>query len=63
MAIDVETAAGQPKRARGDNGEYEQHSLPDQIAADKYASEQSAAVAPHRAIRFARMIPPGATDS
>lgn len=37
------------------------HSLADQIAADKYLKSQNetAAVQPHRGLRFSKMIPPG----
>jgi hypothetical protein len=37
----AENAAG-PARARGDSTEFQQHSLPDQIAADKYLASKSA---------------------
>jgi len=36
-----ENAAG-PKRAQGDSGSLEQHSLQDQIAADKYLASKEA---------------------
>ena len=32
-----------PRRAQGDTGSMEQHSIPDQIAADRYAKSQQAA--------------------
>lgn len=54
----AENAAG-PKRARGDQGEVEQHSLADQIAADRYLAGKSVAAKPHRAVRFAKLVPPG----
>jgi hypothetical protein len=54
----AENAAG-PKRARGDQGEVEQHSLPDQIAADRYLGSKSVSARPHRAVRFAKLVPPG----
>lgn len=34
-----ENASG-PKRAKGDAGEFEQHSLPDQIEADRYLASK-----------------------
>lgn len=37
----AENAAG-PARARGDSTEVQQHSLPDQIAADKYLASKNA---------------------
>jgi len=36
-----ENASG-PKRAQGDSGSIEQHSLQDQIAADKYLASKNA---------------------
>lgn len=54
----AENAAG-PKRAKGDNGEMEQHSLQDQIAADRYLRNREAAKAGPRALRVSRIVPPG----
>ena len=53
-----ENASG-PKRARGDAGEMEQHSLKDQIAADKYLAGKDAAKGPKAGIRMLKIIPPG----
>ena len=40
------------KRASGDSGSAEQHSIPDQIAADRYAKSQQAA---RRGLGFRRV--------
>ena len=54
-----ENAAG-PKRARGDSGEMEQHSLKDQIEADKYLAGKDAVSAnPAKAFVRVKIIPPG----
>jgi hypothetical protein len=54
-----ENASG-PSKASGDQGSFEQHSIPDQIAADRYLASKRAANKPHRGMRFTRIIPPGA---
>lgn len=54
----AENAQG-PKRAKGDSGEVEQHSLTDQIAADRYLASK-VVIRPHRAIRFAKIVSGGA---
>jgi len=64
MANDLEqnikdNAAG-PKRAQGDAGSVEQHSLKDQVEADRYLSSKQAAADPAKAVRFTRLVPPGA---
>lgn len=55
----AENAAG-PKRAQGDAGSVDQHSLKDQIDADRYLASKQAAARPARAIRLTRLVPPGA---
>jgi len=64
MANDLEqtikdNAAG-PKRAQGDAGSIEQHSLKDQVEADRYLASKQVAANPAKAVRFTRLIPPGA---
>ena len=64
MANDLEqtikdNAAG-PKRAQGDAGSVEQHSLKDQVEADRYLSSKQVAADPAKAVRFTRLVPPGA---
>ena len=53
-----ENASG-PKRARGDSGEMEQHSLTDQIAADKYLAEKNARENPAKGFTRVKIVPPG----
>jgi hypothetical protein len=54
-----ENAAG-PKKAAGDSGSVEQHSLKDQIEADRYTRSSDAVAKGHRGLRFSKMVPPGA---
>ena len=54
-----DNAAG-PKRAKGDSAEMEQHSLPDQIAADRYLASKKATASKGLCIRFKKLTPPGA---
>lgn len=49
-----------PKRAKGDQGEMEAHSLKDQVEAAKFLSSDTVAEKPHRALKYARIKPPGA---
>lgn len=63
MADDLEqnirdNAAG-PKRAKGDSAEMEQHSLPDQIAADRYLEGKKATRAKGLGIATKKLVPPG----
>lgn len=55
----IEENATGPKRVSGDAGSVEQHSLADQIEADKYIASKNAASNPSRGLRFTKMIPPG----
>ena len=48
-----------PKRAKGDAGEMEQHSLKDQIAADRHLGAKDAANSKTRGLRFNKLVPPG----
>lgn len=55
----AENAKG-PKRASGDTGSMEQHSIADQIAADRYvASKAAARRTGSLGIRHVKLIPPG----
>ena len=56
-----ENAEG-PKRARGDSGEVEQHSLKDQIEADRYLNSKQAAKAKGLGLRMSKLVPPGASE-
>lgn len=49
-----------PRRARGDSCEMEQHSLADQIAADRYLESKKAARARGLGLRRTKLVPPGA---
>ncbi len=55
-----ENAAG-PKRAAGDSGSVEQHSLTEQIAADRYLASKEAAKSKGLGIRVTKLVPPGAS--
>lgn len=48
-----------PKRARGDSGEVEQHSLTDQIAASKHLASKEATTGKGLGIRLVKLSPPG----
>ena len=56
----TENAAG-PKKAVGDSGSVEQHSLPDQIAADRYLASKQAMKTKMKGLRLTKLVPPGAT--
>ena len=51
--------ASGPRRASGDSGSIEQHSLPDQIAADKYLESKKASRAKGLGIKLAKISPGG----
>lgn len=55
----IEENAAAPKRVRGDSGEVEQHSLLDQIAADKYLASK-AAVKSGFGFKMTKIASPGA---
>ena len=55
----AENASG-PKRAKGDAAEMEQHSLADQIAADRYLASKKAAKTKGLGLRVTKLVPPGA---
>lgn len=48
-----------PAKVTGDAGSVEQHSLADQIAADRYLAAKDAASKKHRGLRFNKLVPPG----
>lgn len=54
----VTNAAG-PAEAHGDAGGMKQHSLPDQIAADKYLAGRRAAANPAKGFTRLKIVPPG----
>jgi len=52
----------QPRRARTDAGEVEQHELDRQVEAAKFIMQsRAAASSPFKSLRFARIESPGAT--
>jgi len=55
-----ENAQG-PKRAAGDSGSVEQHSLTEQIEADRYLASKEAAKSNGLGIRVTKLVPPGAS--
>jgi hypothetical protein len=52
--------AAQPAKASVDGQTVEQHSLKEQIEADRYLASKQAARTPRNALRLTRLIPPGA---
>lgn len=56
-----ENAAG-PAKASGDAGSVEQHSLKDQIEADRYLASKRAANSKSRGLRMSRLAGPGASE-
>jgi len=50
-----------PTRGTGDAGSVEQHSIDEQIRADRHLAEQTAAKKPRRGLRFTKLISPGPT--
>jgi len=55
----IEQAAQEPKRAKGDMGEIEAHSLRDQVEAAKYLASKVEVKKPLRGLRFNKLVPPG----
>ena len=53
-----DNAAG-PKKATGDSGSVEQHSLSDQITADKYLASKKAVQSKQLGIRMSKLVPSG----
>lgn len=53
-----DNAAG-PAKASGDAGSVEQHSLRDQIEADRYLNSKQAAKNNNCGLRFSKLVPPG----
>ena len=56
----IRTNAEGPKSASGDAGSMQQHSIPDQIAADRYLASKQAARSKGMGIRLTKVVPPGA---
>jgi len=61
--IDIAGKSEAPKRFKGDGNEAEQHSLPDQIAADRYLASKAATRRKRGlGIILRKIVAPGATD-
>jgi hypothetical protein len=58
----IATNALSPRQAGSDGVSAQQHSIPDQIAADQYAASVAAVSNPFGGIRVCRMIQPGAVN-
>ena len=56
----IEQNAQGPKKAQGDAGSVEQHSLPDQIAADRYLASKRAMRSRTKGLQLTKLVPPGA---
>ena len=57
----IQQNAQAPRQASVDGVNVQQHSLPDQIAADKYlAAKKAAAMNPAKAFTRVKIVPPGA---
>ena len=57
----ADNAAG-PAKASGDSGSIEQHSIADQIEADRYLASKAATKRSDRGLRMNRLSPPGAGE-
>ena len=56
----IKDNASGPKRAKGDSAEMEQHSLKDQIEADKYlAGKDAVSKNPAKGFTRVKIVPPG----
>lgn len=53
-----ENAQG-PRRVQGDEGSLENHSIQDQIAADRYLASKKAAKNRNLGLTFRKIVPPG----
>lgn len=61
MSDSIETNKDKPKSATVDGNTVTQHSLPDQIEADRYLREKNAVKGQKRGLNYTRFRPPGAT--
>lgn len=60
MDNQLRESASSPRRASGDSGSMEQHSLKDQIELDRYLESKKAVRKKHLGIRITKLEPPGA---
>ena len=56
----IRESAQKPAEVSSDAGSVKQHSLKDQIEADRYLTSKEAANSSKRGLRFNKLIPPGA---
>ena len=56
----IRTNAEGPKSASGDSGSMQQHSITDQIAADRYLASKKASQSKGLGIRLTKVVSPGA---
>lgn len=59
LSQSIADAAKSPKRVQGDAGSMEQHSLSEQIEADRYLASKKAAKAKNSGLRISKLHPPG----
>jgi len=57
----IASNAAQPRKASGDSGSVENHSLDDLIKADRYLKSESAATGTGLGIKRTKIVPPGAS--
>lgn len=57
----IRSNAQGPAKASGDSGSVEQHSLKDQIEADRFLASKAAVRSKSRGVRFTKLAPPGAS--
>jgi len=56
----IRDAAAGPARASNETGAVEQQPLGELIDADRYLASKEAAANPRKALRFTKLVPPGA---
>jgi len=56
----IRTNAEGPAEAHGDSGGMKQHSLQDQIAADRYLASKNASRVKGLGVHLTKVVPPGA---
>ena len=59
LTTEIETNAQGPKQVTVDGIVMQEHSLPDQIEADRYLASKAASRAPRRGLVMTKMSPPG----
>jgi hypothetical protein len=59
LADTIRQNAASPAKVSGDSGSVEQHSLAEQIAADKYLASKAAGATKCRGLTLNKFVPPG----